>query len=302
VNLNDVILQYLKSPEYEKLKSFHPGVDVETHLETGLLNISGSPVHLSTTVMNLISNAAEAVRDGGNIVVSTENRYIDRPVRGYEDVLEGDYVVLTVTDPGVGISADDIKKIFEPFYTKKKMGRSGTGLGMSVVWGTVKDHHGYIDIESREGVETTFSLYFPATRKTKGRDEPLLSTEDYRGRGESILIVDDVEQQREIASEMLKGLGYSVAAVSSGEEAVDYVKTHPVDLLILDMIMDPGMDGLETYRRIIRFRPGQKAVIASGFSETERVREAQRLGAGAYVKKPFLSHKIGRAVRAELDK
>ncbi|MCF8145117.1 MAG: PAS domain S-box protein [Deltaproteobacteria bacterium] len=302
VNLNDVILQYLKSPEYEKLKSFHPGVDVETHLETGLLNISGSPVHLSTTVMNLISNAAEAVRDGGNIVVSTENRYIDRPVRGYEDVLEGDYVVLTVTDPGVGISADDIKKIFEPFYTKKKMGRSGTGLGMSVVWGTVKDHHGYIDIESREGEETTFSLYFPATRKTKGRDEPPLSTEDYRGRGESILIVDDVEQQRDIASEMLKGLGYSVAAVSSGEEAVEYVKTHPVDLLILDMIMDPGMDGLETYRRIIRFRPGQKAVIASGFSETERVREAQRLRAGAYVKKPFLSHKIGRAVRAELDK
>ena len=302
VNLNDVILQYLKSPEYERLRSFHPGVDMETHLATGLLNISGSPVHLSKTVMNLISNAAEAVLGGGNIVVSTVNRYIDRPVKGYEDVLEGDYVVLTVTDPGVGISADDIKKIFEPFYTKKKMGRSGTGLGMSVVWGTVKDHHGYIDVESREGEGTTFTLYFPATRKAKGRDEPPLSIEDYRGRGESILIVDDVEQQREIASEMLKGLGYSVAAVSSGEEAVEYLKTNPVDLLVLDMIMDPGMDGLETYRRIIQFRPGQKAVIASGFSETERVREAQRLGAGAYVKKPFLSAKIGPAMRAELDK
>jgi len=114
VNLNDVILQYLKSPEYEKLKSFHPGVDVETHLERGLLNISGSPVHLSKTVMNLISNAAEAMREGGNIAVSTENRYIDRPIRGYEDILEGDYVVLTVKDPGVGISSEDIKKIFEP--------------------------------------------------------------------------------------------------------------------------------------------------------------------------------------------
>ncbi|MFO7598477.1 MAG: PAS domain S-box protein [Candidatus Desulfacyla sp.] len=302
VNLNDVICQYLKSPEYEKLKSFHPGVDVETHLETGLLNIAGSPVHLSKTVMNLISNAAEAVREAGNIVVSTENRYIDRPVRGYEDVLEGDYVVLTVTDPGVGISADDIKKIFEPFYTKKKMGRSGTGLGMSVVWGTVKDHHGYIDVRSREGEGTTFTLYFPATRKAKGREELRASIDDYRGRGESILIVDDVEQQRDIASEMLKGLGYSVTAVCSGEEAVEYVKTNEVDLLLLDMIMDPGIDGLETYRRIIQIHPGQKAVIASGFSETERVREAQRLGAGAYVKKPFLSHKIGQAVRDELDK
>lgn len=302
VNLNDILLQYLKSLEYEKLRSFHPGVDVKTHLETGLLNIAGSPVHLSKTVMNLISNAAEAVREAGNVVVSTENRYIDRPVRGYEDVLEGDYVVLTVTDPGVGISADDIKKIFEPFYTKKKMGRSGTGLGMSVVWGTVKDHHGYIDVESREGEGTTFTLYFPATRKAKGREELRVSIDDYRGRGESILIVDDVEQQRDIASEMLKGLGYSVTAVCSGEEAVEYVKTNEVDLLLLDMIMDPGMDGLETYRRIIQIHPGQKAVIASGFSETERVREAQRLGAGAYVKKPFLSHKIGQAVRDELDK
>jgi len=301
VNLNDVVLQYLRSPEYKNLKSFHPGVEVETRLETGAMNVVGSPVHLSKTVMNLISNAAEALREEGKIVVSTENRYIDRPVRGYEDILEGDYVVLTVRDAGVGISSEDIKKIFEPFYTKKKMGRSGTGLGMAVVWGTVKDHHGYIDIESREGEGTTFTLYFPATRRRKQKQEaPRI--EDYRGKGESILIVDDVEQQRDIASEMLKGLGYSVTALSGGEAAVEYLKTNPVDLVVLDMIMESGMDGLDTYRRMIQFRPGQKAIIASGFSETERVREAQRLGAGAYVKKPFLSSKIGPAIRAELDK
>jgi len=302
VNLNDIIRQYLKSPEHERLLSFHPGVTAKTHLETELLNISGSPVHLSKTVMNLVSNAAEAVREGDEIVISTANRYIDRPIKGYEDISEGDYVVLTVADPGVGISSEDIKKIFEPFYTKKKMGRSGTGLGMSVVWGTVKDHHGYIDVESREGEGTTFTLYFPATRKEKQADQPRLSVESYKGRGESILIVDDVEQQREIATEMLKGLGYSVAAVSSGEEAVEYLKSHSVDLVVLDMIMDPGMDGLDTYREILRFRPGQRAIIASGFSETERVREAQRLGVGAYVRKPFLSDRIGPAIRAELEK
>ena len=301
VNLNDVVLQYLRSPEYKNLKSFHPGVEVETRLEKGAMNVLGSPVHLSKTVMNLISNAAEALREEGKIVVSTENRYVDRPLRGYEDILEGDYVVLTVSDAGVGISSEDIKKIFEPFYTKKKMGRSGTGLGMAVVWGTVKDHHGYIDIESREGEGTTFTLYFPATRQPKEKQEaPRI--EDYRGQGESILIVDDVEQQRDIAFEMLKGLGYSVTAVSSGEAAVEYLKTNPVDLVVLDMIMESGMDGLDTYRRMIQFRPGQKAIIASGFSETERVREAQRLGAGVYVKKPFLSSKIGPAIRAELDK
>ena len=302
MNFNEIVSQYLKSPEYEKLMSFHSGVDVETRLETEILNILGSPVHLSKTVMNLVSNAAEALPEGGRIVLSTENRYIDRPVRGYEDVVQGDYVVLRVSDTGVGISPDDIKKIFEPFYTKKKMGRSGTGLGMAVVWGTVKDHHGYIDVKSREGVGTTFTLYFPVTRKKQVKNEALLCIEDYRGRGESILIVDDVEQQRDIASGMLKALGYAVTSVSSGEEAVEYVRTNPVDLLVLDMIMDPGIDGLETYQRIVEFRPGQKAIIASGFSETKRIKEAQRLGASAYVKKPFLSNKIAPAIRAELDK
>ncbi len=101
---------------------------------------------------------------------------------------------------------------------------------------------------------------------------------------------------------MLKELGYSVTSVASGEEAVEHVKSHPVDLIVLDMIMDPGMDGLETYRKIIQSRPGQKCIIASGFSESDRIRETQRLGAGAYVKKPYLLNKIGPAVKAELNR
>jgi CheY-like chemotaxis protein len=122
------------------------------------------------------------------------------------------------------------------------------------------------------------------------------------GNGESILVIDDVEEQREVASEMLGKLGYSVATVSSGEEAVDYMKDNSVDLLVLDMIMDPGINGLETYKRILDLHPGQKAIIASGFSETENVKEAQRLGAGAYLKKPYMMEKIGVAVKAELKK
>jgi len=114
--------------------------------------------------------------------------------------------------------------------------------------------------------------------------------------------VVDVEEQREIAFRILKKLGYSVTSVSSGEEAVDYLKDNSADLLVLDMIMEPGIDGLETYKGILEFYPEQKAIIVSGFSETERVSEAQRLGAGAYIKKPFLLEKIGLAVRAELDK
>ena len=111
-----------------------------------------------------------------------------------------------------------------------------------------------------------------------------------------------MEEQRDIASRILKKLGYSVTTVSNGEEAVDYLKNNSTNLLVLDMIMDPGIDGYETYKRILEFHPNQKAIIVSGFSETKRVKRAQRLGAGAYIKKPFLLEKIGLAVRGELEK
>ena len=302
VNMNDVISEYLQSPEHEKLLSYHPGIHLETFPATDTLNILGSSIHLSKTVMNLVSNAAEAMPEGGKLTISTENRHIDRPIGAYDNVKEGDYVVLTVSDTGTGISPDDMGKIFEPFYTKKKMGRSGTGLGMAVVWGTVKDHNGYIDVQSIEGKSTTFTLYFPVTRKKLAANEAALTIESYAGNGESILIVDDVEEQRKIASGILKELGYSVLSVSSGEEAVEYLKTNKVDLLVLDMIMNPGMDGLDTYKKILKLRPGQRAVIASGFSESDRVKEVQRLGAGTYIRKPFLLKNIGSAVKEELEK
>ena len=301
VNLNDVISEYLESPEHMTLQSYHPGVHIEAHFEEDALNILGSSAHLSKTVMNLVSNAAEAMAEGGKLSISTENRYIDRPIRGYDNVKEGDYVVLTVSDTGTGIASDDLDKIFEPFHTKKKMGRSGTGLGMAVVWGTVKDHNGYIDVLSTEGKGSTFTLYFPVTRKSV-EEKSEISLKDFMGKGEAILVVDDVEEQRQIASGMLKELGYSVASVSSGEEAVEYLKTNKADLLVLDMIMDPGMDGLDTYKKILETHPGQKAIIASGFSETNRAKKLQHLGAGAYIRKPFLLEKIGLAVKEELEK
>ncbi|MBC2717043.1 MAG: response regulator [Desulfobacteraceae bacterium] len=302
LNLNDIISGYLESPEYEKLKSFYPDVEVEVNLEAGLLNILGSPIHILKVVMNLVSNSVEAIGEEGKISISTTNRYIDRPIVGYENVEQGDYVALVVSDSGTGIFPEDMERIFEPFYTKKKMGKSGTGLGMAVVWGTVKDHKGYIDVQSTEGKGTTFTLYFPVTRQEPAQDQVDLSIEDYTGRGQTILVVDDVKEQRELVSAMLKTLGYSVAVASSGEEAVGYLQNNSMDLLILDMIMVPGMDGLDTYKQILELHPGQKAIIASGYSETDRVKEAQRLGAEKYIKKPYTLEKIGLAVKEELEK
>ncbi len=301
-NLSTLVREYLVSPEYEKLKSYHPKVKVETNFETGLLNILGSPIHLSKTIMNLVSNAAEAIPDDGKILISTNNRYIDKPIKGYSNVKEGDYVVLEVQDNGTGIPAEDLDRIFEPFFTKKVMGRSGTGLGMAVVWGTVKDHKGYIDVQSTQGKGTIFTLYFPTTRKELAMDKSPSPIQAYMGKGESILVIDDIHEQQEIASGMLKKLDYSVICVSSGEEAIEYVKDNSADLLVLDMIMGPGMDGLETYKNILELCPGQKAIIVSGFSETDQVKEARSLGAGQYVKKPYILEKIGLAVKEELGK
>jgi PAS domain S-box-containing protein len=302
INLNRVVADYLETPEFENLKAYRPQVRFTTVFEKGLLNIQGSPVHLSKTLMNLIANAAEAISGEGEVAIRTKNRYLDKPILGYDDMREGDYVILTVSDTGRGISSADLDKIFEPFYTKKVMGRSGTGLGLAVVWGTVKDHHGYIDVRSEEGTGSAFTLYFPVTREELAKVQDTVSRETYRGHGETILVVDDVEEQQELAMSMLTRLGYRVNAVSGGEEALDYLKTSRVDLIVLDMIMDPGIDGLETYRRILEIHPRQKAVIVSGFSETDRVRKAQALGAGAYVRKPYVLEKIGLAIRQELDR
>ncbi len=302
VNLNESVSDYLQSPEHAKLELNHSNVTVEKCLDENLLNILGSPVHLSKTVMNLVTNSAEAMPGGGKIIITTENRHIDTIKIGYDDIDKGDYASLTVIDSGIGISPEDIERIFEPFYTKKIMGRSGTGLGMAVVWGTVKDHQGYIDLTSTEGKGTKISLYFPVTRKVLSPQVEMTSIQDIMGNGESILVVDDIEEQRQIASEMLEKLGYTVTTVSSGEEAVEYLRKHTIDLMVLDMIMVPGIDGLETYRRIRKFRPDQKSIIASGYSESVRVKKAQHLGAGTYIKKPYLLQKIGRAIKAELDR
>lgn len=300
VNLNDIVSEYLKSPEHGKLKSDHPDVEVQTRLEADLMNMSGSFVHLTKTVMNLVSNAAEAMAVGGKIFLSTENIYVTGPLSGCDNVKPGSYIILKVSDTGIGISSKDIDRIFEPFYTNKVMGKSGTGLGMAVVQGTVTDHNGHIDVHSVEGQGTTFTLYFPATPDEMVKEKAVLPVEDYMGRGESILVVDDISEQREIALNMLTALGYSADTVASGEEAVEYVKKHNVDLIVLDMFMDPGIDGLDTYKKILDIHPNQKAIIASGFSETVRVKEARRLGVGAYLQKPYTLQKIGLAIRNDL--
>jgi two-component system, cell cycle sensor histidine kinase and response regulator CckA len=301
LNLNDLINDYLISPEFNILHQFHPAVTINTNLDSNLLNIRASDVHVRKVIMNLISNASEAIDGNGAIMISTANRYMDKPLNGYEDITPDEYVVLSVSDDGSGISSDSLERIFEPFYTKKVMGRSGTGLGLAVVWNVVQDHQGYIDVQS-DSNGTTFELYFPITRDELSDNSTSIPLDDFMGNGETILVVDDVASQREVACNVLDKLGYKSIAVASGEEAIEFLAHHSVDLLLLDMIMDPGINGRATYERILGIHPRQKAILVSGFVETEEVKIAQKLGAGRYVKKPYSLERIGIAIKDELGK
>jgi two-component system, cell cycle sensor histidine kinase and response regulator CckA len=264
-----------------------------------LFNISGSRLHIRKCVMNLIINASEAIEKEGTIIISTTNCYLDKPLKVYSDIGIGEYALLTVFDSGIGISQEEIDRIFEPFYTKKVMGRSGTGLGLTVVWNTVQDHSGYINLTSgKDG--TKFDLYFPITRENIKERASKLSLNEFFGKGEKVLIIDDEKNQRDIACQMLDALGYNAQSVTSGEAAMEFIRSNQVDLIVLDMVMPPGMNGLETYKLITNHYPGLKAIIASGFSITEDVKAAQALGAGFFLKKPYSFEKLGFAVKQEL--
>ncbi|MGD9158495.1 MAG: response regulator [Desulfobacteraceae bacterium] len=302
LNLNEIITECIISPEVERIMTFHPKANVQLDLEEYNWNMDGYPLHLSKTLTNLISNAAESMPDGGNIKIKTSNKKVSGDNSGCKEIKPGEYVVLSVSDEGEGISEEDKERIFEPFYTKKEMGRSGTGLGMTVVLNTVEDHNGHIVLDSEKNRGTTFHLYFPKTEKTLPlkKDKPPATLQP--GKGESILVVDDVKEQRNIASSILSMLGYLVSTKANGEEALKFIKKQHADLVILDMVMPMGMDGLDTYKKILELRPEQKVIILSGFSETERIKKALDLGAGTYIKKPYLMETIAYAVREELDK
>jgi CheY-like chemotaxis protein len=244
-------------------------------------------------------NAMEAIKDEGCVTISTRNREIAGGEVPQAGMSPGRSVVLTVADTGHGITKEDLDHIFEPFYTKKVMGKSGTGLGLAVVWSSMQDHDGAITVETSER-GTAFHLHFPATDQQLPAKDAQTTLMELRGEGEVILVVDDEPQQLDIAGHILRTLNYSVHCVKSGEAAIDYMKKDQADLILLDMIMAPGLDGLQTFERILRLHPGQKALIVSGFAESSNVQAAQALGARGFIKKPYSIEQLGRAVRTAL--
>lgn len=275
--------------------------DVEIHPDTApdLKPVMGGSSQLGRVILNLIVNAIDAMPAGGQITLRTENRTIDQISGVHGPIPAGEYVVFTVADSGCGIPSETLPNIFEPFFTSKKTdSKRGSGLGLSVVATVVEDHGGYINVNSTLGSGTSFILYFPVTQQIPEAPE---SSEIQHGT-EIILIVDDDKSQRIVCARLLDKLGYQTNVKESGEAAIDFLKTNPHDLLLLDMKLGPGIDGTETFRRSLQINPEQRAIIISGLADTDRVQTALEMGVGAFLKKPITLEALGEAVRAELDR
>lgn len=295
VNLSEILREFVQSPECLRLRDTHPGIVIDTKIDDQIFNIKGSHVHLLKLVMNLVNNGADAIHGKGSITIILKNFYTDHPPKHNDRLPPGEYVYLAISDTGSGISPDDLKRVFEPFYSKKKMGRKGTGLGMVIVQNTVKDHDGYIFIESEPGSGTTVNLYFPITREEPNIRVKAVDKKHIIGNGETILVVDDTETQRDIARMVLEDLNYSVCTASSGEQAIEFLKRQEVDLILLDMMM-PGISGLETTKQILEINPKLQILLASGYSESGMVRESLKLGARQFIQKPYTIEDLGSRV------
>ncbi len=298
VSLNDLVRDYLQSLEGRQLASRHPGVRIRFHPAPSLCPCRCSPIHITKMIMNLVTNAVEAAGEQGEVHISTAcGAAADNTARGNGHA-GGDVVVLEVRDTGPGIPAEHRDKIFEPFYSTKVLGRSGSGLGLAVVWNAVHSHDGNIEVGS-DSRGTVFTVRLPAGKEaddtrqdaTGNRVESPLP----RGTG-SVLVVDDDAMQREISHQMLTHLGYSAHTVSSGEEALTYLQHHRVEVVLLDMVLG-GMSGYETFRQIIGLHPEQYVLLASGYSESDDLEKALAAGAAGFLKKPYSLRELSLALR-----
>ncbi|MEE9443313.1 MAG: ATP-binding protein [candidate division Zixibacteria bacterium] len=293
-NLNELVEQAIK-----ELEAVPDTLSIKTDLDLTLMNTKGGKAQLYRVLINLLNNARDATRDTGEIYIKTENWYIEEDIDGYNRIPVGEYARASITDKGCGIPEDVQHKIFDPFYTSKSTDKKrGSGLGLSIVDSVVKDHGGFIDLDSTVGEGTTFHLYFPIARDVRDKNEQV---QPMAG-SEKMLVVDDDEIQRQVTSRLLKKLGYQVVIAESGNKAIELVRENSYDLILLDMIMPPGIDGVETFKRIREIKSDQKAIIVSGFSETDQVMKAKSMGVGAFVKKPLTKKTLMMAVRRELDR
>jgi nitrogen-specific signal transduction histidine kinase/CheY-like chemotaxis protein len=293
INLNELV-----EKASDTISTTRKDISVHRELSEDLFGIEADWSQIEQVLLNLFLNAGDAMPGGGDLILKTTN-VTDKDMQGkLYDPKPGSYVMLTVTDTGAGMD----KKTSDRIFGTKEMGSiKGTGLGLASVYGIVKGHGGYIDVESEKGQGTTFTVYLPATEK-KVEETVKPPEQIIKGTG-IVLLVDDEDRIIDVGAKVLKKFGYTVLEARGGREAIEIYKEYGdlIDLVILDMIM-PGMNGGEAYDRMKEINPKVKVLLSSGYSIDSGAKEILNRGCNGFIQKPFSMKKLSQAIREVLDK
>jgi CheY-like chemotaxis protein len=297
LNLNDFIVDTIKL-----LRNFIPeNIEIKTELTEDALMITADKNQLDQIMMNLSSNASDAMSDGGMLTIKTEHVYMDDnfiTLHGFGR--EGRYALLSFTDTGIGMDRDTLNRAFELFFTTKEVGK-GTGLGLSIVYGIVKKHNGYINVYSEPGIGTTFNIYLPEIKAEAETPAPV-SGKYLNGKGETILYAEDEPGVRESMIKILEHFNYKIIAAVDGKDAVEKFSAHKdeIALLVFDVVM-PKMGGQKAFQEIRAIMPEMKVIFASGYANDEiSTQEIHKEGV-FFLMKPLYPEKLLSKIRAVLD-
>ncbi len=275
-------------------------ITIHQELAEDLFAIEADRAQIEQVLLNLFVNAGDAMSGGGDLILKTMNTTHDDMKGELYDPKPGDYVLLTVTDTGIGMDKETMERIFDPFFTTKEMGR-GTGLGLASAYGIIKGHGGYIEVDSKKGQGATFRIYLRASGK---KVQKAVKTTDQliKGTG-TVLLVDDEEVILEVGKELLEGMGYRVLTAKDGKEAVEAYKKNrdEIDIVLLDMVM-PNMGGGEAYDRMKEINPDIKALLSSGFSIDGEASDILERGCNGFIQKPFSMKELSGRIRNILEK
>ena len=285
--------QNLMFSRANKAVVFKENFDIE------LWNVEADQDQIEQVILNITMNALQAMPEGGTLTVCTENVIIDEERFTPYRVKAGDYVKISLIDTGIGMDEKTQRRIFDPFFTTKEMGR-GTGLGLASVYGIIKNHEGFINVDSQKNRGTQIQIYLPASRKP-APPKQLAGEEITRGH-ETVLLVDDEEMIVDVGKRMLDKLGYETLTALNGNKAIEIYKSKgkDINLVILDMVM-PKMGGGETFDRLKKINPAIKVILCSGYSIDGQATEILKRGCQAFIQKPFNLRTLSQHIRAVLD-
>jgi two-component system cell cycle sensor histidine kinase/response regulator CckA len=298
LNLNHEIEQAKKI----LIRTIPKMIEVELVLSEGLAAVNADSTQIKQVLMNLAVNASHAMPEGGRLAIETKPVTLDEEFcRVNLGAIPGDYAMLSVSDTGHGMDPETLTHVFEPFYTTKQVGK-GTGLGLAMVYGIVKQHGGYITCYSELGQGTTFRIYLPILVAEKQQLELAPRETLPRGGTETILLVDDEESVRELGKRILEQSGYTVLTAANGKEALKLYKREEgkIALMILDLIM-PEMGGKQCLEEFLKIDPTARVLIASGFAANGQSGEAIVMGAKGFIGKPYNVKRMLHAIREVLD-